>query len=441
MLLSSVHLLVPVLVTFYSRHHFLTPPSLYRTSTHSSIHPPTHTHTHTSSLWLCILLVWYTAVGGNATRTITTININRNSHSSRRTTITSNTNGHTLHHLLRTSLPTSHPSTPTISTSATHNLHPRRLWKSKSPHCLQSRVCSTSQTATNQHTKQVRIFTMLLFLSMVLMVSAVGQSPKSQSQSQSQHPSPQLRQEQQPGISSMAGAKQQPESRSEQQFSSTIVSHPRMTLPPTPPMHPDSVVDGNQSPSSTSTHSGAGSYYLGQSLNNMEPHQQRQIGAPLGPVKRTSIPQSSMSPYSTSSYAPSPYTSSPGAASAASFYSPEPHPYQMGMYGQRSLPSNFQPQMPLPVPTPSGNGSNPWQHHHYISTSSQSAFPQSQDRYICSTCNKAFSRPSSLRIHSHSHTGEKPYKCPQPGCGKAFSVRSNMKRHERGCHASTTLTT
>lgn len=47
MLLSSVHLLVPVLVTFYSRHHFLTPPSLYRTSTHSSTHQPTHTHTHT----------------------------------------------------------------------------------------------------------------------------------------------------------------------------------------------------------------------------------------------------------------------------------------------------------------------------------------------------------------------------------------------------------
>lgn len=35
----------------------------------------------------------------------------------------------------------------------------------------------------------------------------------------------------------------------------------------------------------------------------------------------------------------------------------------------------------------------------------------------------------------HSHTGEKPYVCSKPGCGKAFSVRSNMKRHERGCHA------
>ncbi|KAL5422922.1 hypothetical protein PMIN04_004330 [Paraphaeosphaeria minitans] len=269
-----------------------------------------------------------------------------------------------------------------------------------------------------------------------LTAAAAGQSQSSSPRSQ-QH-SPQLGQEHQ---SSAAVTKQQPESRSEQPFGPTIVSHPRLTLPPTPPMHPDSVVDGNQSPSTASTHSGAGSYYLGQSLNNMEPHQQRQIGPHSSAVKRTSLPHSSMSPYSASSYAPSPYASSPGPVSAASFYSPESHAYSMGMYGQRALPPNFQPQMPLPLPTPSGNGSNPWQHHHYISTSSQSAFPQSQDRYICATCNKAFSRPSSLRIHSHSHTGEKPYKCPQPGCGKAFSVRSNMKRHERGCHASTTLTT
>ena len=88
--------------------------------------------------------------------------------------------------------------------------------------------------------------------------------------------------------------------------------------------------------------------------------------------------------------------------------------------------------MPVNVGLP--NGPNPWQHHHYISPSSAASFPQSQDRYICQTCNKAFSRPSSLRIHSHSHTGEKPFKCPHAGCGKAFSVRSNMKRHERGCH-------
>ncbi|OCK78152.1 hypothetical protein K432DRAFT_406715 [Lepidopterella palustris CBS 459.81] len=266
---------------------------------------------------------------------------------------------------------------------------------------------------------------------------SVGQSPN---QPQHQQP-PQGQQEPQPQNIITA---QQSESRPDQlpqAFGQAIVSNPRMTLPPTPPMQPDSVVDGNQSPSNASNTSSvtAQPYYLGQSLNNMEPHQQRQHVPSAPPLKRHSIQsQPAMSPYNASPYAASPYVSSPGAASSASFYSPENHTYtSAALYQQRPLPSNFPPQvMPIPVPASPANGSNLWQHHHYISASSQAAFPQSQDRYICQTCNKAFSRPSSLRIHSHSHTGEKPYKCPQPGCGKAFSVRSNMKRHERGCHAS-----
>lgn len=256
-----------------------------------------------------------------------------------------------------------------------------------------------------------------------------GQSPTSR------QPSPQLRQEQQrpASVVHQEGRPGQPS-----QYGPSAAGHPRIALPPTPPMHPDHPNDGNQSPSVASNHSASGPYYLGGALTN-EPHQQRQNVPTVTSVKRDPIPaQTSMSPYSGAGYAPTPYVSSPGATTAASFYSPEPHAYSpMGMYAQRPLPSTFQPQMPLPIPTAHPNGQNMWQHHHYISASSQSAFPQSQDRYICSTCNKAFSRPSSLRIHSHSHTGEKPYKCPQPGCGKAFSVRSNMKRHERGCHAST----
>lgn len=47
----------------------------------------------------------------------------------------------------------------------------------------------------------------------------------------------------------------------------------------------------------------------------------------------------------------------------------------------------------------------------------------------CSICHKVFNRPSGLRIHMHTHTGEKPYKCNWPMCGKRFSVRSNMIRH------------
>lgn len=50
---------------------------------------------------------------------------------------------------------------------------------------------------------------------------------------------------------------------------------------------------------------------------------------------------------------------------------------------------------------------------------------------ICPLCHKVFNRPSGLKTHMHIHTGEKPYKCDWPGCGKHFSVRSNMIRHSK----------
>lgn len=54
-----------------------------------------------------------------------------------------------------------------------------------------------------------------------------------------------------------------------------------------------------------------------------------------------------------------------------------------------------------------------------------------EGRYVCPYCQKKFSRPSSLRIHTYSHTGEKPFVCTEPGCGRRFSVQSNMRRHLR----------
>ncbi|KAI8875705.1 hypothetical protein K501DRAFT_202041 [Backusella circina FSU 941] len=51
------------------------------------------------------------------------------------------------------------------------------------------------------------------------------------------------------------------------------------------------------------------------------------------------------------------------------------------------------------------------------------------NRYRCNQCAKVFSRPSSLRVHTLSHTGEKPHMCPRYGCGRRFSVYSNMRRH------------
>ncbi|KAI9480890.1 MAG: hypothetical protein EXX96DRAFT_649456 [Benjaminiella poitrasii] len=59
-------------------------------------------------------------------------------------------------------------------------------------------------------------------------------------------------------------------------------------------------------------------------------------------------------------------------------------------------------------------------------------------RYKCTLCTKRFTRPSSLATHMHSHTGEKPYKCVVEGCGRRFSVVSNLRRHAK-IHSPNTL--
>ncbi|KAL1921015.1 uncharacterized protein VTP21DRAFT_11650 [Calcarisporiella thermophila] len=55
--------------------------------------------------------------------------------------------------------------------------------------------------------------------------------------------------------------------------------------------------------------------------------------------------------------------------------------------------------------------------------------PSPLRRYPCGICQKRFTRPSSLATHMYSHTGEKPFKCPVEGCGRYFSVQSNLRRH------------
>lgn len=245
-----------------------------------------------------------------------------------------------------------------------------------------------------------------------------------------------------------AGEHQHPDHRP-QNYGHPTVSHPN-AAPPSPPIDPQLGFDmRHQSPSATSSHSStaAPQHFGTGAINNMEPHQQRQPPPPSSHPGHNGMPsQPTQSPYQNQN---SPYPPSPTAASNYSYPSPA-HPAVTGgpaMYypNQRPLPTNFPPNMSNPINPPMANPqdgppidpNNPtqYQHHHYIAQTNTTNFTgQSQDRYVCQTCNKAFSRPSSLRIHSHSHTGEKPFQCPHKGCGKAFSVRSNMKRHERGCH-------
>ncbi|KAK9479487.1 hypothetical protein V1514DRAFT_264709, partial [Lipomyces japonicus] len=54
-----------------------------------------------------------------------------------------------------------------------------------------------------------------------------------------------------------------------------------------------------------------------------------------------------------------------------------------------------------------------------------------QKKHKCPVCHKRFTRPSSLQTHMYSHTGEKPFICDFNGCGRHFSVVSNLRRHKK----------
>ncbi|TEA10175.1 zinc finger protein PLAG1 isoform X1 [Neophocaena asiaeorientalis asiaeorientalis] len=49
--------------------------------------------------------------------------------------------------------------------------------------------------------------------------------------------------------------------------------------------------------------------------------------------------------------------------------------------------------------------------------------------FPCQLCDKAFNSVEKLKVHSYSHTGERPYKCIQQDCTKAFVSKYKLQRH------------
>uniref|UniRef100_W5KT49 HIVEP zinc finger 2a n=1 Tax=Astyanax mexicanus TaxID=7994 RepID=W5KT49_ASTMX len=55
--------------------------------------------------------------------------------------------------------------------------------------------------------------------------------------------------------------------------------------------------------------------------------------------------------------------------------------------------------------------------------------PKKPGKYICQYCGRACAKPSVLKKHIRSHTGERPYPCGP--CGFSFKTKSNLYKHRK----------
>lgn len=118
--------------------------------------------------------------------------------------------------------------------------------------------------------------------------------------------------------------------------------------------------------------------------------------------------------------------------------------------------SDIEPASSRALPRPQGlMSSQPPAPQSMMNQFSSKVSSSTQKKHKCRVCDKRFTRPSSLQTHMYSHTGEKrkshprrcsvftwsrayilktrhvAFHCNVEGCGRNFSVVSNLRRHNK----------
>lgn len=127
-----------------------------------------------------------------------------------------------------------------------------------------------------------------------------------------------------------------------------------------------------------------------------------------------------------------PSTHSPSSSISSASYNPSYYGSASSSITDYSESESLEPMSSRTLPPPSGlMGANVPNAQSMMGQFNSKVASSTQKKHRCKICDKRFTRPSSLQTHMYSHTGEKPYQCEVDGCGRHFSVVSNLRRHRK----------